>query len=62
MNLPLGKGNDTVNYIRQHVILRNALLVRKGAEEHVTAWQCFIGSEAIAGHFDQETICSKSIF
>lgn len=44
------------------MILRNALFMQKGAEEHFPAWQYFIGSEAAAWHFDQETVCSKSIF
>lgn len=48
-------------HLTECMVLRNSLLVQKGAKDHFTAWQYFIGLETAAQDFDQETICSRSI-
>lgn len=44
------------------MILRNEVLVQKHAEDHLQSDNILLGSETNVQYFDQENICSNSIF
>lgn len=44
------------------MILRNALLVLKSAEDHLQHESILLGSETAVQYLDWESICSESVF